>query len=128
MKSNIFLFLSITVFLMTTNCAISHKRGSEPQLIVDYYLNNRGSVPQELKKMVNLNKINEAEVTLKWTVNERGETQDISIPYDTLHNESVNTLLSEHLKVLKFPETPQLSTPINSKKSKLKKSKFKCFY
>lgn len=110
MKSNIFLFLSITVFLMTTNCAISHKRGSEPQLIVDYYLNNRGNVPQELKKMVNLNKINEAEVTLKWTVNEHGETQDISIPHDTLHNESVNTLLSEHLKALKFPETPQFTT------------------
>lgn len=110
MKSIIFLILSTVTFLMTTNCAITHKRGSDPQVAVDYYLNNRGTLPQELKKMVNLNKINEAEVTLKWTVNERGETQDISIPYDTLHNESVNTLLMEHLKALKFPETPHFTT------------------
>ena len=90
-------------------CAITHKRGADAQLTVDYYLQNRGTLPSELSKMVTLDKINEADVTIQWSVNDKGETQDITIEHDTLHNENVNTLLIEHLKTMKFPRPPNFT-------------------
>lgn len=102
--------LLIFVLLTVAGCAISHKRGSDAQQTVDYYLENRGELPNELTKMVSTNKLNEAIVTLQWTVNDKGETQNIAITQDTLHNEAVNTLLKEHLKALRFPKAPRFTT------------------
>lgn len=103
------LLFSIGLLLMA-GCAISHKRGADAQLAVDYYLQNRGTLPKELSKMVTLDKIQEADVTIQWSVNDKGETQDITIEHDTLHNENVNTLLIEHLKTMKFPKPPNFTT------------------
>lgn len=111
--------------LLLAGCAISHKRGSDAQLTVDYYLQNRGSLPNELSKMVKLEKIQEADVTIQWSVNDKGETQDITIEHDTLHNENVNTLLIEHLKSMKFPKQPNFTTTTVEYTYKFQKSQKK---
>jgi hypothetical protein len=67
-------------------------------------------MPAELTKLVVLKDIKEANVTVQWTVNERGETQSVTIEHDTLHNDKVNTLLVEHLKAMQFPKTPRFTT------------------
>jgi hypothetical protein len=90
-------------------CAVSHKRGSDAQVTVDYYLQNRGSLPEELSKIVAKAPIHESLVTVQWTVNERGETENVTIQQDTLHNDVVNTLILEHLKTMKFPKTPKFT-------------------
>ncbi len=105
----IILLISLSVSLMA-GCAITHKRGADAQVAVDYYLQNRGSLPTELSRMVSLDHINEANITLQWSINDKGETQDIRIEHDTLHNESVNTLLIEHLRTMKFPKSPKFTT------------------
>lgn len=114
MKSNILLYLNVTLLVIATsilpNCAIVHKRGADPQVTIDYYLQNRGAITNELTKMVSLEKLKEADVTVQWTVDEKGETKNVEIINDTLHNESVNTLLIEHLKTMKFPKTPHFTT------------------
>jgi hypothetical protein len=111
--------------IVMAGCAITHKRGANAQVAVDYYLENRGTLPAELTKMVTLEKINEADVTIQWTVSEKGETQDITIEHDTLHNESVNTLLIEHLKSMKFPKTPQFTSTTVEYTYKFQKSQKK---
>lgn len=103
------LFYSLLICI-TSGCAITHKRGGDAQVAVDYYIQNRGSLPNELSKMVNLDRLNEADVTLQWSVNDKGEVQDVSIEHDSLGNENVNTLLIEHLKSLKFPKSPKFTT------------------
>ena len=111
MKTFILFFLgSLLLSSLIVSCAISHKRGSDAQISVDYYLENRGSMPMELSKMVSLKDVKEAAVSLQWTVNDKGETQDINIQHDTLHNDKVNTLLIEHLKAMKFPKAPKFTT------------------
>lgn len=102
--------LILTFSLFFAGCAISHKRGSDAQVTVDYYLQNRGDLPQELTKMVTLKDIKEAYVTVQWTVNEKGQTQDISIQNDTLHNDMVNNRIIEHLKNMQFPKGPRFTT------------------
>lgn len=118
------LLFSIGLLLMA-GCAISHKRGADAQVAVDYYLQNRGALPNELSKMVTLDKIHEADVTIQWSVNDKGETQDITIEHDTLHNENVNTLLIEHLKSMKFPKPPKFTTTTVEYTYKFQKSQKK---
>lgn len=102
--------LSLALSLLIFGCAVSHKRGSDAQVTVDYYLENRGNLPMELTKMVSMKNINEADVTVQWSVNDKGDAQDISIQHDTLHNEQVNNLIIEHLKSMKFPKAPRFTT------------------
>lgn len=102
--------LLLTLALFFTGCAINHKRGSDAQLTVDYYLKNRGDLPSQLTKLVNLKNTKEASVTLQWTVNDSGETKDVAVIQDNLHNEAVNTVLVEHLKSMSFPKQPRFTT------------------
>jgi hypothetical protein len=102
------LLLSLCFYFV--GCAISHKRGSDAQVAVDYYLENRGELPNELTKLVTQKDLTEADVTIQWTINEKGQTKDVSISHDTLHNEKVNTLLVEHLKAMNFPKSPRFTT------------------
>jgi hypothetical protein len=106
MKTILFLTLTFLIF----GCAVSHKRGSDAQVTVDYYLENRGDMPIELTKMVSLKGIKEADVTVQWSVNDKGEPLNVSIQHDTLHNEQVNTLIIEHLKSMNFPKAPRFTT------------------
>ncbi len=119
MKTILFLTLTFLIF----GCAISHKRGSDAQVTVDYYLENRGTLPTELTKMVSLKDFNEADVTVQWSVNDKGESLNISIQHDTLHNEQVNNLITEHLKSMKFPKAPRFTTTTVEYTYKFKTSK-----
>lgn len=92
------------------SCAISHKRGSNAQFTVDYYIENRGDLPNQLIKLVKPKNLKEAQVSLGWTIDENGQTRNIKILRDNLHNESVNNLLIEHLKAMKFPKSPHFTT------------------
>lgn len=115
------LILGLT--LLFAGCALSHKRGPEVQATVDYYVNNRGDLPAELTKAVSKSDFKEADVTVQWTVNEKGETQDVSIEHDTLHNELVNSMILDHLRTMKFPKTPRFTKTTVEYTYKFKMSK-----
>jgi hypothetical protein len=107
------LLISLTLLSIGTllnGCAISHKRGSDANESLAYYLANRGTISEEVTKMVSLKNLKEADVTIQWSVDEKGATKDVTITHDTLHNDKVNQRLVEHLKSLKFPKTPRFTT------------------
>lgn len=102
--------LILTLGLLFTGCAITHKRSADAQGTVDYYLQNRGDLPNQLTKMVTLKDVKEAYVTVQWTVNDKGTPENITIEHDTLHNEIVNTMIIDQLKGMQFPKGPRFST------------------
>ncbi|MEY4615086.1 MAG: hypothetical protein RJB66_46 [Pseudomonadota bacterium] len=102
--------LIFTLSLLFAGCAISHKRGSDAQGTVDFYLQNRGDLPNQLTKMVTLKDIKEAYVTVQWTVNDKGMPENITIEHDTLHNDLVNGMIIDQLKGMRFPKGPRFTT------------------
>ena len=102
--------LILTISLIFTGCAIAHKRGPDTQAVVDHYVQNRGTLPNELTKNVNLQDVKEAYVTVQWTVTDKGLVKDVTIYNDTLHNDIVNTMIVEHLKHMQFPKQPNFTT------------------
>lgn len=106
MKTILFFLLSLTLF----GCAVSHKRGADAQVTLDYYLQNRGDLPTELTKMMDPKVHAQGEVTVQWSINDKGETQDIKILNDSLHNDLINERIVEQLKTMSFPKAPRFTT------------------
>lgn len=103
----LFLILSLTLL---GACAVTHVRGNDPQIAIDYYVKSKQDIEPQIKELLEQNVGMAGNLTLRWTVNHKGEVLQAEIVNDSLGLSPVNELLLGHLKSLTFPVTPTFMT------------------
>lgn len=106
-------FYVLAVFIFAS-CAseptIVHNRGNDPQVAINYYKLEKQSIQSEIDRIIKTAHIQKGEITLEWTVDEKGRVITAKVSQDTVNSEELNNLLLTHLKSLTFPKTPMFMT------------------
>lgn len=104
-------FLSILCLsFLLASCAVTHKRGNDPDEQLSIYLQNKATLEKEIAQIKAQNPDLFGELTLKWSVNSKGEVVGAQIINDSVQNLELNLTLLEHLKSIAFKKTPTFMT------------------
>lgn len=108
------MILLISALVLLSSCSttptIVHNRGNDPQVAIDYYKQEKHSIQNEVERIVKSNRINNGELTLEWSVDEKGRVLTAKVINDSVNNQELSSLLISHLKGLTFPKTPMFMT------------------
>lgn len=107
MKTRWLMILSLTV--LASGCTIKHKRASDPEVVISHYKQNLEGARSCYEDVIAQSPELEGDVSLQWTVNDKGEVVKPEIVESTLNSPEVHSCLLSHLKMLDFPPTPRFS-------------------
>lgn len=90
-------------------CAVKHKRGPNPQPIIDAYKQQKEGVQdcyyRALEKQPDL----AGEVTLAWIVSGTGVVEKAWVKDTTMEHQGLESCLLKHLRSVEFPKTKRFA-------------------
>jgi hypothetical protein len=100
------LMASATLF----SCAITHVRGNDPQVAIDFYKTQKKSIEPKIKEILKENRTEAGTITLDWKINDQGDVMEAYVKEDSIGDPELSETILNHLKSLRFPKTPMFMT------------------
>lgn len=105
-----FFAVMATVFGFTSSCqSISHRRGADPEVAIQHFKTHLGTSKKCADDIVNARKDKEGEVTVQWTVNDKGKVLNPMVVNNTFGDVAIGECFLHLLNSLDFPPTPLFS-------------------
>jgi len=91
------------------NCAVKHKRGPNPQPIIDAYKQQKQGVQDCYHRALEKEPQLSGEVTLAWIVSGAGVVEKAWVKNTTMEHQGLESCLLNHLRSVEFPKTKRFA-------------------
>lgn len=106
MSTYLISLLTVIGALVTTGCqSISHRRAADPEVAIRHFEANLAPAKKCADDLVKKKKDREGEVSVQWTVNDKGEVLNPLVAQNTFGDLAVGDCFLSLLHRLRFPPT-----------------------
>jgi hypothetical protein len=106
MNTHLIRLIAVIGALVTTGCqSISHRRAADPEVAIRHFEANLAPAKKCADDLVKKKKDREGEISVQWTVNDKGEVLNPLVAQNTFGDLAVGDCFLSLLQRLKFPPT-----------------------